>query len=92
MEDRVDPSWMVIIRHDPRSRRRIDEQEHLIFGAGGAMEESDLVAPMSREHGRPDDGDEINTVIVSAVDSRRAEEDDGDHLADLQYCESEDDE
>lgn len=94
MADRMEPSWRVIIRHDPRSRRRIDEREHLIFGARGANEELELVAPLPppqmHSAGVPE-GDEIQAVLVSAVDRNRVEEEDEAHLADMQYSEDEDD-
>lgn len=91
----MDSSWRVVIHHDPRSRRRIDEQEYLVFGDGCAVEESNLVAPMPREAMQANgvvEGDEIAAVHVRAVDSTAQEEEDEAHLADMQYGDEEEDE
>lgn len=89
----MNPSWRVIIRHEPRSLRRVDDQEHLVFGAGGAVEDVDLVPPTASPEMQPDDvpeGDEIQGILVRAVDSITVEEEDEAHLADMQYSEDED--
>lgn len=90
MEDRLDPQWKVVIRHDPRSRRRIDEEEYLVFGAG----ESDLVAPTSVQRMPTNfiaEGDEIEALQVRAVDSRALEEDNKEHFVDMKNNNEEDD-
>lgn len=92
MEDRLDPSWRVVIRNDPRSRRRIDEKEYVVFGAGGAGEEADLVdpIPVRRNPANPvPEGDEIDALEVRAVDSRALEVEDDAHLGELQYIDEE---
>lgn len=95
MEDRNDPMWRVVIRNDPRSRRRIDEMEYVVFGAGGAAEESDMVAPLPARR-MPEnlhsEGDEIEAAHVRALDSGALQEDDEVHLGDLQYIDEEEDE
>ena len=36
IEDAVDPSWKVVLRHDPRSKRIEGEREFIVFGASGS--------------------------------------------------------
>lgn len=93
MEDRLDPMWRVVIRNDPRSRQRVDDREYLVFGAGGAAEESDLApTPVRRMPANVvPEGVEVEAVQVRAVDSRALEEDDDEHLADMEYTDVEDD-
>lgn len=95
MEDRNDPMWRVVLRYDPRSRRRIDEMEYVVFGAGGADEELDLVAPLPLRR-MPEnirsEGDEVDAGEVRALDTRALQEDNEVHLGDLQYSDEEEDE
>ena len=36
MFDGVDPSWKVVMRHDPRSKRIVGDREVSVFGASGS--------------------------------------------------------
>lgn len=89
MEDRIDPSWRIIIRHESRSLRRVDDQEQLVFGARGAVEEMDLVEPQPREQVNAclGEGDEIQGKIVRASECTGVEEKDEAHVGDMQYSE-----
>lgn len=50
MEDRVQANWRVVINYESRSRRRVDENQYILFGAGGAIEEADLMAATVQIH------------------------------------------
>lgn len=84
MEDRENPDWRVVIRHDPRSRRREGEREYMFFEVGGAVEEANLLEPAPLNNAAPG-GVEVEALHVNAVDTSALEADDDFHLGDLQY-------
>lgn len=84
MEDRVNPEWRVVIRHDPRSRRRMGEREYLFFGAGGTVEEGDLMAPTPLNN-QTHEGIVVDALHVHAVDTTALEVEDDLHVRDMEY-------
>jgi hypothetical protein len=94
MSDRLQADWRVVLRHEARSRRRVDETQYIVFGAGGAVEEEDLVAPAVHRHRQNPvmEGDEVDVAVVRAIDATTNQPQDDSHLADLQYEYEEDEE
>lgn len=88
MADKASIDYKVVIHYKPRSRRRIDESEYLVFGASGAVEETDLMVALPETttgpNGRPA-GDEVQNLYVMAVDALTWVEEDNAHLRDLEY-------
>lgn len=92
MSDRLQADWRVVLRHEARSQRRVDETQYVVFGAGGAAEEEDLVAPAVHRHNPVMEGDEVDVAAVRAIDATTNQPQDDSHLADLQYQYEEDEE
>ena len=92
MSDRLQADWRVVLRHEARSRRRVDETQYVVFGAGGAAEEEDLVAPAVHRQNPVMEGDEVDVAAVRAIDATTNQPQDDSHLADLQYEYEEDEE
>jgi hypothetical protein len=90
MEDGVEPDWRVVIRYESRSRRRVDENQSIFFGAGGATKEANLISAASIRSTDPAEGDEVEDVAVRAVDACGNLPADDAHFDDLQYEEEED--
>lgn len=88
MADKASPHYKVVILYEPRSKRRIDESEYLVFGAGGAVEETDLMAALPETTTGPNGrlvGDEVQNLHVMAVDALSGAEEDNAHLGELEY-------
>jgi hypothetical protein len=42
MEDKLDTDQQMVIQYEPRSRRRVDKNQYILFGASGATEEAEF--------------------------------------------------
>jgi hypothetical protein len=90
MEEGSEPDWRVVIRYESRSRRRIDENQYILFGIGGAAEEADLILAASTPNLAPVDGEEVDDVDIRTVDVVGNLPADELNLDDLDYFEEED--
>lgn len=87
MVDKESPDWRVVIHFEPRSRRQVDGSVYLVFGAEGAVEETDVMAALREIAGSPNGGppgDEVQNKLVMAVDALTGAEEDNIYLGDLQ--------
>jgi hypothetical protein len=67
----------------------VDENHYIVFGAGGAAEESDLAASCAQVV-PPVDGDVVDDAAVRAVDATLHLPEDKAHLGDLQFVDDKD--
>jgi hypothetical protein len=91
MDDKLDPDRQVVLRYEPQSRRRLDENEYILFGASGAAEETELVLAASTVGNSSGEGDEIDDATVRAVDAAGHLPEDDTHFGNLQYLDDEED-
>ena len=50
MDDRRDPTWKVVLFHEPRSKRKTGEHNHTMFGASGQRQDTAGIFPMRHSH------------------------------------------
>jgi hypothetical protein len=92
MEERAELDWRVVIRYSSRNRRRVDENQYVLFGVGGIAEKVDLISAATVLNREPVDGDEVDDAAVRAVDASGNLPADDAHLDNLEYAEDEDEE
>jgi hypothetical protein len=92
MTNRLQPDWRVVIQYETQSRRRVDENHYIVFGAGGAAEEEELIAATVHTQTSTSGGDEIDNAAVTAVDAETTLPEQESYLGNLQYAKDEDEE
>lgn len=89
--DSHDPAWMVVLRHDPRSKRIEGDCELHIFGATGSARpmlntQSRILPVSSASSARGEDiAEEIPQEEVNTIIREEERPDDDTHLDDTQY-------
>ena len=92
IEDSIDPSWKVVLRHDPRSKRIEGDRVIQIFGAAGysrptlsTRSATTQEQPTSPVHAHAVDIEEVPIEQFEAYLQEEERPDDERHLDDTQY-------
>ena len=91
LDDSVDPSWKVVLRHDPRSKRIEGDRDVIVFGAAGSSRPtlSSRSALRDATNSKPQDisapVDEVPLEQYHAYLREEERPDDEHHLDDSQF-------
>ena len=92
IDDANDPTWRVVLRHDPRSRRVEGDREVIVFGATGSVRPTLSTrsrAPQGSSRGpstsQVEREEEVPVEQVNALLRDEENLDDEEHMNDMQY-------